>query len=85
MSLADMLLAKEKERQDKVKSLLIKAYRTAKMNYREADVWVMDSKPRIYLMKAGKVINKEWFNRIVVSYLTLYCQKLIEKGDTGVS
>lgn len=82
MSLADMLLEKERERQDKVKLLLVKAYTTAKLDYEGATVWTIGD--RRMLMVAGKVVDNQWWNRIVVSYLSKLAQKLIEKGDIGI-
>ena len=78
MGLADLLLARERERQKRVKLLLVKAYTTAKLDYEGATVWTIGD--RRMLMIAGKVIDKEWWNRIVVSYLAKLAQKLIEKG-----
>jgi hypothetical protein len=77
-----MLFEKEKERKEKVKALLIRAYKKAKDDYEDADVW--NEKTGEVLMDGGKILNKTWFNRIIISYLSMLEQKLIEKGDAGI-
>lgn len=87
MSLYDMLIEKERERKEKVKTLLVKAFKRAKLDYEDCTVWKFPEKPgynRIILMLQGKVVDKLWWNRIVISYLSKLAQKLVEKGDIAV-
>lgn len=95
MNLADMLLDKENERRERVKALLVKAYKKAKLDYEGNTVWIPKHRTQTkeiptlkegdtILMLEGKIVDKEWYNRVVVGYLSMYAQKLIEKGDIAV-
>jgi len=95
MNLYDILIAKERERKERIKDLLVRAYKTAKLDYEQATVYIPReglTKGKIpprepgdtVLMLEGKAINKEWYNRVIVSYLSKLAQKSIEKGDIPV-